>query len=144
MLNLGNTIVQLLHCLSLSSCQFKSALTPAALLLLLESKLGTWSGIICDFWRSLREFLDPIVNRFMQQTLPTINKKYFFMNILCIVSFFPQKNAQESTALQEYILQAWSPIWLLKPASEHAHACLLPRLPWSWLYCYLVIHIANL
>jgi hypothetical protein len=25
-----------------------------------------------------------------------------------------------------------SPFWLLKPASEHAHARLLPRLSWSW------------
>jgi hypothetical protein len=27
-------------------------------------------------------FLDPVVNRFMRQTLPTINRKHFFMNIL--------------------------------------------------------------
>jgi hypothetical protein len=28
--------------------------------------------------------------------------------------------------------QAQSPFWLLKPASEHVHAHLLPRLWWSW------------
>jgi hypothetical protein len=28
---------------------------------------------------SLREFLDPVVNQFTQQTLSTINRKYFFM-----------------------------------------------------------------
>jgi hypothetical protein len=27
---------------------------------------------------------------------------------------------------------ARSPFWLLKPASEHEHALLLPRLSWSW------------
>jgi hypothetical protein len=27
---------------------------------------------------------------------------------------------------------AGSPFWLLKPASERAHARLLPRLSWSW------------
>jgi hypothetical protein len=31
-----------------------------------------------------------------------------------------------------HISQARSPFWLLKPASEHAHARLLPRVSWSW------------
>jgi hypothetical protein len=30
-----------------------------------------------------REFLDTVVNRFTQQTLPTVNRKLFFRNILC-------------------------------------------------------------
>jgi hypothetical protein len=30
-------------------------------------------GIICDFQMPLGEFLDPVVNRFTRQTLPTIN-----------------------------------------------------------------------
>jgi hypothetical protein len=34
----------------------------------------TWSGIICYFRTSLREFLDPVVNRFTRQTLPTVNR----------------------------------------------------------------------
>jgi hypothetical protein len=40
---------------------------------------------------SLREFLDPVVNRFTRQTLPTVNRKHFFMNILCIESSWPPK-----------------------------------------------------
>jgi hypothetical protein len=36
-------------------------------------------------------FLDPVVNRFTWWTLPTINKKHFFMNVLCIESFCSQK-----------------------------------------------------
>jgi hypothetical protein len=31
------------------------------------------------------------VNRFTRKTLPTVNINYFFMNILCIESFCPQK-----------------------------------------------------
>jgi hypothetical protein len=40
---------------------------------------------------SLREFLDLVVNRFMQQIFPTADRKHFFMNILCIESFCPQE-----------------------------------------------------
>jgi hypothetical protein len=49
------------------------------------SHFRTWSGIICDFRTSLREFRDPVVNRFTRQTLSTINRKHFFVNILCII-----------------------------------------------------------
>jgi hypothetical protein len=62
-------------------------------------------------------FLDPAVNRFTRQTLPTVNTKHFFMNTLYINPFTPQ---------------ARSPFWSPKPATEHAHARLLPRLSWSW------------
>jgi hypothetical protein len=55
------------------------------------SHFRTWSCIICDFRTSLTEFLDPVVNRFMRQTLPTVNRKHFFMNILCIKSFCSQR-----------------------------------------------------
>jgi hypothetical protein len=66
-------------------------------------------------------------------TLRAINGKHFFTNTLCIESFCPQKNAQQTTALQWwYTPQAQSPFWLLKPASEYTHAHLLPRLSWSW------------
>jgi hypothetical protein len=70
------------------------------------------------------------LNRFTRQILPTINRKPFFMNILCIESFWPQKNSQQNAALR-YYTQARSPFWILKAASEYAHAHLLPRLSWS-------------
>jgi hypothetical protein len=38
-------------------------------------------------------FLDPAVKHFTQQTLPKVNSKYFFMNILCIEPFYPQKKS---------------------------------------------------
>jgi hypothetical protein len=40
-------------------------------------------------------FLDPVMNRFTRQTLPTVRRKHFFMNVLCIESFCPQKNTTE-------------------------------------------------
>jgi hypothetical protein len=55
------------------------------------------------------------------------------MNIPCIESFCPpQKKVQQKAALRQYTPPAQSPFWLLKPSSEHAHGCLLPRLSWSW------------
>jgi hypothetical protein len=44
----------------------------------------------------------------------------------------PIKKAQHKAALQWDTPQVRSSFWLLKPASEHAHARLLPRLSWSW------------
>jgi hypothetical protein len=61
-----------------------------------------------------------------------VNRKRFFINIFWIASFCPEKNAQPNAALRYYTPQARLPFWLLKPASEHAHTRLLPRLSWSW------------
>jgi hypothetical protein len=38
-----------------------------------------------------RNVFHPTVNRFTRQTLPTVNRKYLFMNILCFESFCSQK-----------------------------------------------------
>jgi hypothetical protein len=48
------------------------------------------------------------------------------------VSLVHERHTQRNTVLQYHTPQARSPVWLLKLASEHAHARLLPRLPWSW------------
>jgi hypothetical protein len=66
-----------------------------------------------------------------RQTLPTVNRKHFFMNILCIESFCSQKRTTERCSSVVY-LQARSPFWLLIPASEHAHVRLPSRLSCSW------------
>jgi hypothetical protein len=80
----------------------------------------------------LTEFLDPVVNRFTWQTLHTVNRKHFFMNILYVESFFAQKIRTTERCSSVVHPKAWSPFWLLKPASEHAHTRLLLRLSWSW------------
>jgi hypothetical protein len=77
-------------------------------------------------------FVDLVVNRFTLRTLPTLKRKHFFMNILCIESFCPQKKTHNRNLLFGNTLLKHGPFWLLKPASEHSHARLLPRLSWKW------------
>jgi hypothetical protein len=77
-------------------------------------------------------FLDPVVNCFTQQTLPAINRKHFFMNILCIESFCAQQKCRTERCSSVIHTQALPSFWLLKPASEHTPSHLLPRLQWSW------------
>jgi hypothetical protein len=77
--------------------------------------------------RLQRNLRHPILNRFKSQTLPTVNRKHFFTNNLCIESFCPQKRTSNAA-----LRAARSPFWLLKPVSEHEHARLLPRMSWSW------------
>jgi hypothetical protein len=92
-------LVQLLHCLSLSSCQFERLFHPLHSWFCRSPNRSTRSGIICEFRTSLREYLHPVMKLFTQQTLPTINRKHVFMNILCIESFCPQ-NALQNAALR--------------------------------------------
>jgi hypothetical protein len=85
------TLIHLSHC-------FTSASKPAAHESF-DCCLGyfrTWSGIICDFQTSLREFVEPVVNCFMRQTLPTANRKHMCMNILCTESICPQKKCSRA------------------------------------------------
>jgi hypothetical protein len=89
----------------------------------------TWLGTICHFQSSLREFLDPDVNRFTRQTLPTANKKHLWTSFALSCT---QKTHNRTLLFGSTIQVWWPPFWLLKPASEHAHAHLLPILSWSW------------
>jgi hypothetical protein len=64
-LNPVNTLVQLLHSLSSSSCQFESIIPPSAKLLLSQSQQSDLLGYHLRLSRtSLRRFIDPAVNRF--------------------------------------------------------------------------------
>jgi hypothetical protein len=92
----------------------------------------TLQGIICDFRMYLREFLDSVVNRFTRQTRLTVNRKHSSWISLRIESFCPQRRQIEECSSVVYI-QVKSSFWLLKPASEHEHAYLLPRLSWRWI-----------
>jgi hypothetical protein len=42
--------------------------------------------------RRQRNVCHPAVNRFTRQTFPTVNRTHFFINILCIESFCPQRS----------------------------------------------------
>jgi hypothetical protein len=92
-----------------------------------------WTHIICDFWTLLREFLNPGANRFTQQTLPTIKRKYFFVISFALSPFDHKKKRTTECCYPVVTPQARSPFGLLKLASEHAYARLLLRLSWSWI-----------
>jgi hypothetical protein len=84
-------------------------------------------GIIYHFRTSLREFLDPVVKRFTRQTLPTVNRKHFFITILCIESTFKHRRH----------FDYWN-----KPLNMRKRVCYLDCNE-AGLCCYLVIHIEN-
>jgi hypothetical protein len=95
------------------------------------SQFRIWSGIICDFQTSLREFLDPVVNRFTRQTLPTINRKNLFINILCTGFFAYKKNAIKRCFSVVYPSSTVS--ILSTETSNWTGACASARrLSWSW------------
>jgi hypothetical protein len=82
-----------------------------------------------------------ISETFTTQLLTVLRDKHFpsqtgSISLWIFFSLSPcaQRNAQQNAALWLYTPQARSPFWLLKPASEHAHAhaLQLPRLSWSW------------
>jgi hypothetical protein len=115
MLNHGNTLVQLLH--------YHYPPVSANQLFHLPHSC-TWSGIICNFWTSLREFIDPVINRFTWQTVPKINRKHLFMNIFCTESFAHKKRTTEHFSSVAILTTETSP-WTCT-------VDLLPRLSWSW------------
>jgi hypothetical protein len=91
MLNHGNTLVQLLHCLALSSCQLGSTLPPATQLLLSKSQQGDLVG----HRRQLSNVLERISRTSCEPLYAIntshVNRKHFFKNVLCIEAFCPQK-----------------------------------------------------
>jgi hypothetical protein len=105
---------------------------------------ATWSSIICDFRTSLREFLNPVVNRFTRQTLPTVCRKHFFMNILCIKSFYPQKPRNRMLPFDSTLLKhcRYFDYWN-QPLIMRMRVYYLDCYE-AGLCCYLVIHTENL
>jgi hypothetical protein len=81
--------------------------------------------------RHQRNVCHRVVNRFTRQTLPTVNRKHFFIDILCI-EFRAHKKRTTERCSSVVHPQARSPFWLLKPASEHKPARPVHRLSWSW------------
>jgi hypothetical protein len=86
----------------------------------------------------------PVMNRFTRTTLPTVNRKHFFMYILCIESFCSERPHK----------QRWSSIVY---SSSRVTTLTTKTSLWTWacesatvdcheagLCCYLVIHMENL
>jgi hypothetical protein len=103
---------------------------------------ATWSGLIWDFRTSLREFLDPVVNRFTRQTHPTVNRKHFLW-IFSGLNSFVLKNTTErctSVILLKHIrhFDYWN-----QPLNMRMRVCYQDYHE-AGLCCYLVIYIGNL
>jgi hypothetical protein len=81
------------------------------------------------------------VNGLTRQTLSTVNRNKFFMNILCIESFCPQKESTSehcSPLKHGRHFDYWN-----QPLNLRMRFCYLGCQE-SGLCCYLVIHIGNL
>jgi hypothetical protein len=94
--------------------------------------------------RYFATFLDPVMNRFTREILPTVNRKHLYMNILCTECFGPQKAHYRTLLLGNTLLKNgrhfdnWN-----QPLNMRMHVCYLD---WqeAGLCCYQVIHIGNL
>jgi hypothetical protein len=82
-------------------------------------------------WASSATFVR-LWENFSTQLWIVLRDKILYEYPLHLVLFAHKKNAQQNAPLRYYTPHTWSPFWLLKPDSEHAHALLLPRLSWSW------------
>jgi hypothetical protein len=86
-------------------------------------------------------FLNPLMNGFTRQILPTVNRKHFFMNILCIESFCPQKSHNRTLLLGSTLLRHgrhfdyWN-----QPLNMRMLVC-YPDCHEAGLCCYQMIHI---
>jgi hypothetical protein len=91
--NHGNTLVHLLHCLSLSACQFESTFPPAAHLLPSQSQQGGQFG----HHLRLSNFLERI-SRPSCEALYATNTSHYkqvtFLHEYPCMEFLPAKNAQ--------------------------------------------------
>jgi hypothetical protein len=91
---------------------------------------------------SSAKHLPPRLNRFTWWTLPTINRKPFFMNILSTESFCPQKTHNRmpifsSTSLTyDRHFDYWNQSVSMRICYLHWHE--------AGLCCYLVTHMENL
>jgi hypothetical protein len=133
MLNHGNTLVQLLHCLSLTSCQLESTLPPAAQLLLSQSQQGDLVGYHLRLLTSLRQFVNKVMSRSTRRTLPAVNRKHLFMHRFCIEYFLPQETQNRTSIFGSILL-------------KHCHYFdyWKQSLKMSMLVCYLDCHEAGL
>jgi hypothetical protein len=108
---------------------------------LLSQPLPHLRFIICDFRTFLREFFDPVVNRFTRQTLPTINRKHFLWTSFALSPFVHKKKTHNRTLLFVSILKHrrhfnyWN-----QPLNMRMRVFYLDCHE-AGLCCYLVIHI---
>jgi hypothetical protein len=106
------------------------------------SHFFTWSSTIWYFRTSLREFLDPVVNCFTRQTLPTVNRKPLLVS--SVSSPFAHKGRKTPLLFGSTLLEHgrrfdyWN-----QPLNMLIHFCYLDCHAVG-LCCYLVIYIEKL
>jgi hypothetical protein len=94
--------------------------------------------------RHQRNVGQTVVNRFTRQILPTVNRKHFFMNILCTESFCKQKRHNITLQFVNTFpkhgrhFDYWN-----QPLNMHIRVCYLGCHE-AGLGCYLVTHKENL
>jgi hypothetical protein len=81
---------------------------------------GSWENLSTQLWTTLR------YKHLLRYTEKNSSWIYFALNP------FAHKILTEELCSSVVQYQAWSPLWLLKQASEHAHVRRLSRLSCSW------------
>jgi hypothetical protein len=80
----------------------------------------------------------------MRQTLPTVNKKHLFRNILCVESFCSQKTQNRTLLFGSKLLKHGRQFdYWNQPLNTRMRVCYL-HCHETRLCCYLVIHMANI
>jgi hypothetical protein len=91
-----------------------------------------------------RNVFRPVVNCFMRQTLPTVNRKHFFMSTFCIESFCSQKTYNRTLLFVRTLLKHGSHFdYWNQPLNTRIRVCYL-NCHEARLCCYPVICIENL
>jgi hypothetical protein len=106
--------------------------------------LPDWSSSSANLWLSnvLERISQPSCEQFKWQTFPTVKRKHFFMNILCIESFCPLKKHNRTLLFSHTILKHgrhfdyWNQPLNMRICYLDCHE--------AELCYYLVIHIENL
>jgi hypothetical protein len=93
--------------------------------------------------RHQRSVFHQFVNRFTRQTLPTVNRKHFFMNILCIESFYQKKTHSRTLLFGSIPSKSRHFDYWNQYLNMRMRVCYLDCHE-AGLCCYLVTHIENL
>jgi hypothetical protein len=127
MLNHGNTLVQLLHCLS-SFSHLESTVPPAAQLLLSHYQQGGLEGYHMLVWNVLERHSRPSCELLYATNTSHRKREIFLYEYSLHWVILPTKNTQQNAVLRYYTPQTLSSFWLLKPAAKYANERLLLRL----------------
>jgi hypothetical protein len=94
--------------------------------------------------RHQRKVFHPVMNCFMRQTLPTVNRTYFLMNIFALSSFAHTKKHNRTLLFGSTLLKhdCHFDYWI-QSLNMRLRVCYLDCHD-AGLCCYLVIHTENL